>query len=337
MSGCIESCNNNPHFLLFLFGGIFVFSIICGIISYSRKHQGVHFSVEIQQRNPDDNREEDLRCVDGHLCRTDTDRHKWNIINTMAREMHYRLRRIELLLSDPATENGDTLYTEWKSRYDSYRAICVKYGMWNYQLEDYKTFIPTYPQAVAENTLKSRIDNLYTNWVQEHHQYVEENDLILNYLRMCPRHHAIKSDMVYDLSGGDSEEKKRIYRIYNRMKRKGLIADKQIAGTKQFETRIVTRREKEIQTVSIAPSSFNKELYSNLDQFDLFKVQNTVGEPSNVDRVKNTCTFESMANGEIYYTSLNMCSCPSFQNNGRCKHMIALAMYLGYLKKKDFH
>ena len=335
MDNCIGSCISSPNFIIYFLGGLIAIPFVCALINALANKQSTHLSIEISQNRQNDDKQ-DLRRVDGHLCKTDTDYHKWNIINSTAREMHYRLKEIAYLLSDPATENGDTIYAEWKSRYSSYRAMCIKYGMWNYQLDDCKTFIPTYSQTVAEEMLKKRIDDLYKTWVTEHSQYTEENNLILDYLRKCPRCHAIKSDLVRDLSNGDSEERKKINRIYSRLKRKGIIADMQLQGTKTFETRIVIHQKKELQPVSLSPSTFIVELYSDLDQFDLFKVQNTVGIPENIDRTKNTCTFTSLGNGEVYNTSLNMCTCPSYQNNGRCKHMVALALHLGYLKTRDF-
>lgn len=335
MGKCIGSCISSTNFIIYFLGGLIAIPLVCALINTLANKQSTHLSIEISQNRQNDG-EQDLRRVDGHLCKTDTDYHKWNIINGMAREMHYRLKEIAYLLSDPATENGDTLYAEWKLRYGSYRALCIKHGMWNYQLDDYKTFVPTYPQTIAEEKLKRRIEDLYKTWVTEHCQYVVENDLILDYLRKCPRCHAIKSDLVRDLSNGNSEERKKINRIYSRLKRKGIIADKQLQGTNNFEARIVTHHKKELQPISLLPSTYNVALYSDLDQFDLFKVQNTVGLPENIDKTKNTCTFTSLGNGEVYNTSLNMCTCPAFQNSGRCKHMVALAMHLGYLKTRDF-
>ena len=52
----------------------------------------------------------------------------------------------------------------------------------------------------------------------------------------------------------------------------------------------------------------------------------------NVDNEKNTAEYISVSRGDHYYTSLEKCTCPAYSKSYPCKHMVALANYLGYYK-----
>ena len=43
--------------------------------------------------------------------------------------------------------------------------------------------------------------------------------------------------------------------------------------------------------------------------------------------------FTSKTSGERYTTSLERCTCPAFYKGYACKHMLALAMHLGYYNR----
>ena len=80
-----------------------------------------------------------------------------------------------------------------------------------------------------------------------------------------------------------------------------------------------------------------KSFYENIYSRTVLKAKMTVGLPLNVDKSKNTCHFISQTDGREYLTSLEQCTCPAFCNrpDEPCKHMVALAAYLGYYQYKD--
>ena len=48
-----------------------------------------------------------------------------------------------------------------------------------------------------------------------------------------------------------------------------------------------------------------------------------------------TCFFTSKSSGERYATSLERCSCPAYCKGYACKHMLALALRLGYFSRSS--
>ena len=80
-------------------------------------------------------------------------------------------------------------------------------------------------------------------------------------------------------------------------------------------------------------STFKYEKYANVRKKDIYRVEYSVGIPEELDTEKNTCYFTSKASGKRYATSLEQCTCPAFVKGYRCKHMLALAMHLGYFDR----
>ena len=80
----------------------------------------------------------------------------------------------------------------------------------------------------------------------------------------------------------------------------------------------------------IDASVYHPELYNDLWHQIVNKAELTVGTPENLNREKNTCTFTSLTDGSVYSTSLEKCTCPAFGGKEPCKHMVKLAMFLGY-------
>lgn len=226
-------------------------------------------------------------------------------------------------------EGGEELYDEWQRRYNDYRKLCIEHGFWNYVIDDRNTFIPTTSQIAKEEEKKKEILDLLEAWKTR----MSENQIIVEYLKKSPRKHALKKVMIKDISNGDSEKRKTINAIYRRLIRAKVIAEKENHDG-EIETRIVIhRKKKEISKKPMPASVYHSDLYSNIRKKDIYKVDYTVSEPQDLDRQNNTCYFVSKSSGEIYSTSLEKCSCPVYQKGCACKHMLALAMRLGYYQR----
>lgn len=100
---------------------------------------------------------------------------------------------------------------------------------------------------------------------------------------------------------------------------------------KHYVVRKARKRKVEPEApVTLPASHFDGSLFSTVDPKTFYKVQYTVSTPQEVDRERNTCIFYSKSTGEKYHTSLEQCTCPAFSGQYACKHMVALALYLGY-------
>ena len=266
------------------------------------------------------------RYIDGHRCSSADDMTRSYVKKGLCEGYERRLREIEKQLSRSNTDNGDALLSEWKSRYDQYRQLCISHGLWNWIIEDRSTFIPTPAQVTKEKAKTHQIEQLYTKWKQR----MVENRIVLDYLEKCPRKHALKNTLINDLSENNPDKKKHVLTIYRRLKTAEVIAEKQNAD-KKVETRIIVRRKKGEKAIKALPAStYDPGLFGDIRMADIYKVDYTVQEPQNLNRETNTCTFVSMSSGEIYSTSLERCTCPAYSKGRACKHMLALAMYLGY-------
>ena len=266
------------------------------------------------------------RYIDGHKCSTADDMTRWYIKKGLAEGFERRLHEIEHQLSRLNTDIGDNLLSEWKTRYDQYRQLCIKHGFWNWIIEDRSTFIPTSSQEAKEKEKIRQVEQLHAEWKQR----MVENRIVLDYLEKCPRKHALKNTLVSDLTKGDPEKRKQVLAIYRRLKAAEVIGEKQNAD-KKAEARIIVRRSKGEKTVKPLPAStYDPNRFANIRMADVYKVDYTIQEPQNLDREANTCTFVSMSSGVVYSTSLERCTCPAYYPGGACKHMLALAMRLGY-------
>ena len=182
-----------------------------------------------------------------------------------------------------------------------------------------------------ENNRKEEIISLHEAWKQR----MVENRTLLDYLEKCPRKHAPKNQIIKDLSEGDTEKKKKVMVIYRRLKTAEVIAEKQ-ADDGTIETRIVVRRKKPDKPLKpLPPSVYHPEYYKLITKSDVYKADYSVNPPEDLDRTANICQFISKTSGEVYRTSLEKCTCPAYCKGYACKHMLALAMNLGYFNRSS--
>ena len=270
------------------------------------------------------------RYIDGHKCCTDDDMQRWYAMKGYSEGIERRLNEIEILLENLNNSGGETLLTEWNNRYDEYRQLCIVHGLWNRIIGDRATFVPTESQKKMEDEKRRHIDDLFHAWQQR----MSENNVLLDYLEHKPRKHAIKNEMIKELAGSDPEKRKQIIIIYRRLKKTEVIAEKENSEGKT-ETRIIQRRKKDSKPKRLPASTYDPALYSRVMKRDIYKVDYSVAAPQEIDRLSNTCFFVSRSSGVTYSTSLERCTCPAYCKGGVCKHMLALAMHLGYFNRSN--
>lgn len=138
--------------------------------------------------------------------------------------------------------------------------------------------------------------------------------------------------MMNVLSSGKTGHRKELQKAYNALLRREVIGEKKDENGR-IVTRFIIRKKKETDATSIVelPASvYRPDLYSGIVKRTVYKAEITVGPPENLDRTKNTCTFTSLTDGSKYSTSLEKCTCPAYGGKEACKHMVKLAMTLGY-------
>ena len=269
------------------------------------------------------------RYIDGHRVNSADDMAKWYVKKGFGEGLERRLCEIEHELEKLNSDGGNELLKEWDERYTTYRNLCIETGMWNWLIGDRATFIPTTSQLEMEKKLRENVVDLYHQWQER----LLDNQVILGYLEKVPRKHCLKKTLIKELAKDDPEKKKQIQNIYRRLLKSEIIGEKNNEKG-EIETRIIIRR-KTIQKELLAqpPSAYHPEIYTNICMSDVYKVDYTVAEPEDLDRTNGTCFFISKSSGERYATSLERCSCPAYCKGYACKHMLALAMRLGYFSR----
>ena len=269
------------------------------------------------------------RYINGHRVNSADDMAKWYVKKGFGEGLERRLCEIEHELEKLNSDGGTELLKEWEERYETYRKLCLETGMWNWVIGDRTTFVPTTTQLEMKKKRKETVVDLYHQWQER----LLDNQVILDYLQKAPHKHCLKKTLIKELAADDPEKKKQIQSIYRRLLKAEIIGEKNNEKG-EIETRIIIRR-KTIQKKLSAqpPSTYHPDIYANIGTSDIYKVDYTVAEPEDLDRTNGTCFFTSKSSGERYATSLERCSCPAYCKGYACKHMLALAMRLGYFNR----
>ena len=173
------------------------------------------------------------------------------------------------------------------------------------------------------------VDGLYHQWQER----LLDNQVVLSYLEKAPRKHCLKKTLIKELAADDPEKKKQVQTIYRRLLKAEIIGEKN-NDKGEIETRIIIHRKTRQKKLSAQPAAaYHPGIYTNIRKSDIYKVDYTVAEPEDLDRTYGTCFFTSKSSGERYATSLERCSCPAYCKGYACKHMLALAMRLGYFNR----
>ena len=209
--------------------------------------------------------------------------------------------------------------------------------MWNDLLNDHTPYIPTMAQLRQEKILYQRIENVYRECLEERKLYNQYRDQILSYLLTQPEHKVIRKKLFRHFDQNDEGKNKQFAKLFRQLVKNKVLSYRQNKDGKYYVRKSPTRKQKSKETLSLPASNYVSWQYEHVDKKTLYKVEYTVDPPQNVDRNTNTCTFISRSSGEKYYTSLNECTCPVYNASEKhaCKHMLALAIYLGYISKSD--
>lgn len=283
-----------------------------------------------------------VRYIDGVPIKTTADFDRWRVINGHAMSMCDHLRSLQYQFTSKTDTHSTEHYEEWKQYYQKYRELIVRHRLWNMCIGEHEPFIQSEAQLAEEKRFLSDLDKQYNEALIDQESYIDElyhknllEQEIIKYLQSCPRKNANKTEMIKKLAGGDSDKRKALQRAYTSLLRKNIIGEKKDDNGQIIARFIVRRKKTETDTNSIPElpaSTYHPEQYKDLWKQIINKAELTVGIPEKVDRQKNTCQFKSLTNGSIYYTSLEQCTCPAFGGKEPCKHMVKLAMYLGYYK-----
>lgn len=271
------------------------------------------------------------RYINGHKCRNSDDMTKWYVKKGFGEGLERRLLEIEYELKTLNSDGGNELLNEWDERYATYRQLCLEIGMYNWVIGDKTTFVPTIAQIEEEKKRRNIVVELYHEWQER----LMDNRIVLDYLEKSPRKHCVKKQLIKDLAGTDPARKQQVQTIYRRLLKSEIIGEKKKENG-EIETRIIIRRTPVVKKLPALPAStYHAEIYANVYKSDVYKVDYTVSAPEELDRVKNVCFFTSKSSGERYATSLERCTCPAFCKGYACKHMLALAIYLGYFDRSS--
>lgn len=278
---------------------------------------------------------EPTRQVDGHSVAGKEDYEKWCVMLGMGDGYERRLKELEEGFLDPSVGNANYLYDEWKMRYQKYRALCISTSRWNYLLGDKAPFQPTSSQLEKEKASLEKIEKKFLASFNERECRMYELYLlelkkrrILYYLNVSPGKKAIRADMFKDLLYGNSSEKKLIDAAYKELLKENIIGEKKDESINRYVVRIIHHRKK--KETDLPVSIYQPELYKNISSRTVAKARYSVNSPLSLDCEKHRCIFESITSGERYQTSLDKCTCHAYLPKQPCKHMVKLAMYLGY-------
>lgn len=327
-------------FILVLFVVFIIFALFIACINMDENHtnsSGIQSSVRITSDHVSVVQESDGRMIDGHFLRTEDDWKRWWVLYGYAGAIEQTMHEIERNFSNLDAKPIDELFEDWKRRYQEYRSICIRIGMWNREIEDREPFVPTQRQISAESALfrrmeakKSKAQTIRDEAENQRREKENAANQILTYLSTCPDRCALRTEVIRLLAGNQkpTNVEQSLYRE--------LIKDKILTEKKNENGRYVVKKarkrtvKKEQLPVPVTRSVYNPELYKNVDKSTLYKVEYTVGEPINLDSDMNCCVFNSKSRDCSYQTTLTNCSCSAFSKGYPCKHMVALAIRLRY-------
>lgn len=282
----------------------------------------------------------DQRILYGMPLRTREDEQHWWVLKGKGDGYVARLFDLEKRIESETETDPDSCFAEWKERYQKYRDLCVSTHMWNELIGDHAPFLPTQQQRLEEERLLQKIQTKLKDSNKKRELYKEQEKErlilqkeILDYLLKQPYHKSLRHLLIRNLSEGDEVRKKAVSAEYRRMIRQRILIEKQGEDGKYTVKKAPANRTKDTtHEFSLPASYFRPDFYKLVDRVDEYKVLETVAKPINVDREKNIGEFISVTRGDHYWTSLEACTCPAYESNGSrpCKHMIALAKYLGY-------
>ena len=290
-----------------------------------------------------------VRFIDGHPIKTPEDWDKWCVVKNHSRDIEAHLVTLKHEMEKKHKANNiRSLYTEWLDYYEKYRSWCAQYLLWNCILEEKEPFVPTSLQVAKEKHMLDKMEKFCKKCEDDQLDYhadiaekIKHGEHITAALLKFPYHRGYRHIVINELSKGDKQLKEQYMKAYRYLRSQGIIIEKKDeTGHFLFRKAPVRKYQDDDnscesgQHSQLEPSTFKPWRYETVTNYTKCKVRYTVDVPRDLDRSGNRCTFISTANGEIHRTSLEQCTCLAYQNNGSrepCKHMVALAIHLGYI------
>lgn len=276
----------------------------------------------------------DPRYINGREIKTTDEWDEWKVIKNLAWNISTHLLDLEREMAEGKCNNYNAAKTEWHQSYYKLRKMCIQHRLWNPLIGDHAIFEPTKAQLDAESALFQKIADACEDGIDVAYQKSRQKEKILNYIRE-QKTSIVRKKMVNALCGTDEILKKEYRRTCDALVKESVLVEGHDSKN-QLTLRIKRQYTKKAETtqapLQLPPSIFSRTLYEGVPKKLEYKVIHTVGEPLNVDRQNNRCEFISTADGTRYYTTLSQCTCPAFGGKEPCKHMLAFAKYLGYVK-----
>lgn len=278
---------------------------------------------------------DDGRRLNGKPLQNQNDWDRWWVLKGKGDGYVRRLYEIENEMAEDLQSDLDSLRNEWNRRYDAYKYLCKEHGMWNEMLKDHQPYIPTHYQLEREKALFSRIESICQHGMVERELYQKYQKEILDFLLTKPGHKVIRKKLFQHFHQEDPQKNKQFKRIYNKLVENHVLSDRKNPDGNYYVRKAPKRKAPSETSSDLPHSSFDSIQYINVDNKLLYKAEYSVASPIDLDIEKNTCTFISQTSGEKYRTSLSQCTCPVYDPSYRypCKHMVALALHLGYISK----
>lgn len=277
--------------------------------------------------------------IDGKKVKTDEDWQRWWIIRDFSVSIGVSLNEVEEQIKTAKCDNVEEAYSDWQELYTRLRNLCIKHSLWNVAIQDREPFIPTEWQIKKEETLKLYMQACYQEGLkrqrvnqEKEKKYVERQARVLDYLAQNKGGDVVRHAMIDSLSQDDPTMKKEYLETCIRM-----VKEKVLSESRNDSGRITIKKRRKSNKSSepsdaIIPTTFRESWYSLIPQKTIYKVQYTVGQPIDLNKEANAAVFKSLSSRNTYHTSLEACTCHAFVDDSTlpCKHMVALAIHLGF-------
>ena len=286
--------------------------------------------------------EDDGKRIFGHPPKTKDEWDRWWVNKGLAEGYYRHLEELEKRIDSVKEDTPASVLTEWFDYYQKYRDHCYEFGIWNQIVNDRKAFIASPSQREAECRAKEQIRRRYetaeiqrvARRTQEETEVIFQNAM-LDYIARQPGHTVQRSHMLKVVSKQQNIPRDALLKIYGKMVTKHILSEKKVDG-RYFVKKARKRAEKKEEPVLLPKSRYYPSNYSEVSKRTYYKALDTVNPPINIDYNDSKCEFVSMSSGQTYYTSLEKCTCPAYQDASHpCKHMLAFAIKLGYFNPQD--
>lgn len=338
-----------------------VFTFFATIFAYAFDHPVVSITVVVaiclfpimrkaiynSNRSPSDasvRRPVDGRRINGHPLRTNEDWDRWWVKKGFSDGIFRHLAELERDIVSISSDHASASLTEWHHYYEKYRNVCLECGIWNLLIGDRQPFIASADQLSSEESIIHNLSLRYNaaeeaREAQRQEELSEQvyRDAILDFIKKQPGHIAKRYYLLQDVSFQNEIPIEQLRVIYKKMLKSGDLVEK------KEDRHYIVKKARKLQgknagkasSINLPPSLYNPAYYSLVDRKTLYKVEYTVGSVQNLDREGNRGEFVSLSSGDLYHTSLSKCTCPAYSDSRHpCKHMVALAIALGYLDPK---